>query len=79
LKTALGIAIAFAVGLACRLFAIPSPAPPALTGALLVLAMTLGYAATDRLMQGRARNAAGCAGPTGLTKAGTPRAPGETQ
>lgn len=79
MKTALGIIIAFAVGLACRILAIPSPAPPALTGALLVLAMTLGYAATDRLMAGRARNAAGCAGPTGMTKAGASRTPGETE
>jgi XapX domain-containing protein len=79
MKTALGIIIAFAVGLACRVFAIPSPAPPALTGALLVLAMTLGYAATDRLMEGRAGNEAGCAGPTGRTRAETARTAGDTE
>jgi XapX domain-containing protein len=72
-KAALGIAVAFAVGLACRAFGIPSPAPPALTGALLVLAMTLGYAGADRFMTRRAQHAGSCAGPSGHTAA-----PGET-
>jgi XapX domain-containing protein len=65
MKPALGVLVAFAVGFACRWFDIPSPAPPVLTGALLVLAMTLGYAATDRLLATRAQHAANCAGPTG--------------
>jgi XapX domain-containing protein len=65
MKAALGVLVAFAVGFACRFFGIPSPAPPALTGALLVLAMTVGYAATDRFMTTRARHAGDCAGPTG--------------
>jgi len=63
MKSALGIVIAFALGFGCRYFGIPSPAPPALTGALLVLAMTLGYTATDRIMAARAqrgRNANRC-------------------
>lgn len=78
MKTALGIAVAFAVGFACRAFGIPSPAPPALTGALLVLAMTLGYAGADRFMAGRARHAENCAGPNGRTTTGQTIAPGET-
>lgn len=67
MKAALGMIVAFAVGFACRVFGIPSPAPPALTGALLVLAMTLGYAGADRVMARRARHAANCAGPSGQT------------
>ncbi len=78
MKTALGIAVAFAVGFACRAFGIPSPAPPALTGALLVLAMTLGYAGADRFMAGRARHAENCAGPNGRTAAPGATPPGET-
>ena len=78
MKTVLGIAVAFAVGFACRAFGIPSPAPPALTGALLVLAMTLGYAGADRFMAGRARHAENCAGPSGQTNAPGATPPGET-
>ncbi len=65
MKTALGIAIAFATGFICRAFGIPSPAPPVLTGALLVLAMTIGYAIADRLIATRAANSRNCAGPSG--------------
>jgi XapX domain-containing protein len=72
MKAALGIAVAFAVGLACRVLGIPSPAPPALTGALLVLAMTVGYTITDRLMATRAVHTNNCAGPSGATEPGDP-------
>lgn len=65
MKPLLGILVAFAVGFVCRWFGIPSPAPPVLTGALLVLAMTLGYAATDRLLATRAQHSENCAGPSG--------------
>ncbi|MDA8052475.1 MAG: DUF1427 family protein [Rhodospirillales bacterium] len=65
MKPALGILVAFAVGFACRSFGIPSPAPPALTGALLVLAMTVGYRAADRAIATRAVHSHDCAGPTG--------------
>ncbi|HUN43698.1 MAG TPA: DUF1427 family protein [Acetobacteraceae bacterium] len=65
MKPVLGILVAFAVGFACRWFGIPSPAPPVLTGALLVLAMTLGYTATDKLLATRAKQTDACAGPTG--------------
>lgn len=45
---AAGFALAFAIGFACRLTGIPSPAPPAISGALLVVAMTAGYLLTDQ-------------------------------
>jgi XapX domain-containing protein len=38
-----GLVLGFLIGLACRLLDIPLPAPPKLVGALLVVAMTLGY------------------------------------
>ncbi len=43
-----GFALAFAVGVGCRCFDLPLPAPPRLEGALLVVAMTLGFLAGQR-------------------------------
>ena len=66
MKIALGLILGLAIGVACRLIEIPLPAPPALVGALLVLAMTVGYLVTDRFATGReARHRALCGGPTG--------------
>jgi XapX domain-containing protein len=47
-KVILGLLLGLGIGALCRLLAIPSPAPPVLPGALLVVAMTLGYIAADR-------------------------------
>ena len=49
-KSFIGLLIGFLIGAACRRFDIPSPAPPRLLGALLVVAMTLGYIVTGRLL-----------------------------
>ncbi|MGP1395521.1 MAG: DUF1427 family protein [Inquilinaceae bacterium] len=69
MKVALGLLLALAIGVACRLAAIPLPAPPVLIGALLVLAMTLGYVVTDRLAAHRkATSKPLCGGPSGTTK-----------
>ncbi len=46
----LGLALGLAIGAGCRWFDIPSPSPPRITGALLVLAMTLGYLTTDLVL-----------------------------
>lgn len=46
---AVGIALGLGIGFACRWFDIPSPAPPTLAGAALVVAMTLGYLAAGTL------------------------------
>lgn len=54
LKIILGFAIALGIGAACRYFDIPVPAPPKLVGALLILAVTIGYLGTDMLMADRA-------------------------
>jgi XapX domain-containing protein len=47
-----GLLIAFAIGACCRRFDIPSPAPPRIVGALLVVAMTVGFLLIDRLLAG---------------------------
>ena len=45
LIVAFGLLLAFAIGVGCRMLDIPLPAPPRLQGALLVLAMTVGFLA----------------------------------
>ncbi len=50
IKIATGIVLGLVIGAGCRWLDIPLPAPPKLIGALLVVAMTLGYAATDRFL-----------------------------
>ncbi len=72
LKIAIGLLLGVALGALCRAFGLPSPAPPALAGALLVVSMTLGYLAVGRWCAHReARNGSLCGGPDGSTiKAG---------
>jgi XapX domain-containing protein len=48
MRLILGFVLAFAIGAVCRVARIPSPAPNALVGALLVVAMSVGYIAADR-------------------------------
>ena len=47
MKIVLGLLLA--LGVVCRFVGLPLPAPLALTGALLVLAMSAGYEFVDRL------------------------------
>ena len=55
--TVIGLALGLIVGAGCRFFDIPSPAPPRLIGACLLLAMTLGFVAADQLLpQGHTLN-----------------------
>jgi XapX domain-containing protein len=46
----LGILLGLVIGVGCRLFDVPLPAPPKLVGALLVVAVTLGYVGADALL-----------------------------
>lgn len=46
-----GLVLGLIVGAGCRLFDIPSPAPPRLIGACLLLAMTLGFVTADHVLQ----------------------------
>jgi XapX domain-containing protein len=74
MKILIGVLISFLVGVGCRFFDIPSPSPPVLPGALLVVAMTLGYTVTDRVLKGKDRIATTthlCGGPTGLPASAT--------
>lgn len=70
MRLLLGVIISLVVGIGCRAFDIPVPSPPVLPGALLVVAMTLGYSVTDRYYSRTARIATTshmCGGPTGET------------
>jgi len=47
IKDALSLLLAFGMGVSCRFFDIPVPAPPRLFGALLIIAITAGYLVMD--------------------------------
>lgn len=71
LKIALGLLLGMGIGAACRILGVPCPAPSVMTGALLVVAMTVGYIAMDGWMgRGKAQQAVHCGGPDGSTRAG---------
>ncbi len=46
MKLLIGVVVSFIVGVGCRYFDVPVPSPPLIPGALLVLAMTMGYSST---------------------------------
>ena len=71
MKSMIGIVLAFALGFSCRAFGIPSPAPPLILGALLVMAMTVGYIAVDRWTLSPAKHASDCGVPSGLAASQT--------
>ena len=80
-KLAIGCGLSLVIGASCRWIDIPLPSPPKLQGALLVVAMTLGYLGTDWIIakkvpsKGPATTRALCGGPTGLpTTRNTPSA-----
>jgi XapX domain-containing protein len=71
LRILIGIVLSFVIGAGCRYFDIPAASPPVIPGALIVLAMTLGYTSMDRLLTNRNPKAVAttkdlCGGPTGL-------------
>jgi XapX domain-containing protein len=68
-KFILGILLGLGIGFGCRWFGVPSPAPPVLVGALLVVAMTSGYQLADIFLARKpARHAQSCGGPSGTTQ-----------
>lgn len=70
MKILLGAIVAFLIGSGCRFFDVPVPSPPVLPGALLVVAMTFGYSATDRALTRKTQLSTTkhlCGGPTGMT------------
>jgi XapX domain-containing protein len=46
----IGLVLGLVIGAGCRFFDIPSPAPPRLIGACLLLAMTIGFVVADHLL-----------------------------
>lgn len=50
----IGILLGFVIGAGCRYFDLPLPAPPKLVGALLVVAMTLGFMGANAVLGGAA-------------------------
>ena len=67
MKPLIGLVLAFTLGFACFAFGIPSPAPPLILGALLVMTMTIGYIAVDNWLTVPAKHTPDCGGPSGLT------------
>ncbi len=75
IKVSMGLLLAFLIGAGCRFFDVPIPGPPRLVGALLVLSMTTGYIAVDKLLADNVRVLGKrevtmqeyCGGPTGET------------
>jgi XapX domain-containing protein len=65
MKIAAGFILGLLIGITCRYFDIPAPAPPKLIGALLVVSMTVGYMAADKLLTARSRERSGAS--VGLT------------
>jgi len=69
IKIVIGFVLSFLIGAGCRYFDIPAASPPVLPGALIVLAMTLGYSSMDRALSRKNQAATTkhlCGGPTGL-------------
>jgi XapX domain-containing protein len=66
----IGMTVSFIIGVGCRYFDIPVPSPPVIPGALLVLAMTIGYSAANKLLDRKGDFASTshlCGGPSGLS------------
>ncbi|MBV8052580.1 MAG: DUF1427 family protein [Acidobacteriaceae bacterium] len=55
MKTVIGLALGLLIGIVCRWFDVPVPSPPKLIGALLVVSMTMGYIAADKLLAARSK------------------------
>lgn len=48
-----GLLLGFLIGVGCRWFDLPLPAPPRIVGALLVVFMTLGFLGADTVLDER--------------------------
>ena len=55
LKILLGLLLGLCIGIGCRWFDVPLPAPPNLVGALIIVSITLGYIGTDYLLAQHAK------------------------
>ena len=68
MKLLIGLVLGFSIGALCNIFIVPVPAPPVIEGALLVLAMTIGYQLVDKRMSTKAKSSHQCGGPDGGIK-----------
>ena len=48
--TLIGLGVGLLIGAGCRYFDVPSPAPPRLIGAFMLVAMTLGFVIAGRIL-----------------------------
>jgi XapX domain-containing protein len=48
--TLIGLIVGLLIGAGCRYFDVPSPAPPRLIGALMLVAMTLGFVLAGQIL-----------------------------
>jgi XapX domain-containing protein len=55
MKILLGFMLAFSIGAVCRFVGIPSPAPNAILGSLLVVSMSFGYVSMEQYLH-RSKN-----------------------
>ena len=62
IKSAAGIVLGLLIGAGCRWLDVPVPAPPKFIGAVLVVAMTLGYLGADKLLSPRVVTTAAVSG-----------------
>jgi len=46
----IGLVLGLVIGAGCRFFDLPSPAPPRLIGAFMLLAMTAGYVVAGHIL-----------------------------
>jgi XapX domain-containing protein len=72
MRLVIGLFVSFAVGVGCRYFDIPVGSPAVIPGALLVVAMTMGYSSTNAVLNRRSSLATTshlCGGPTGSLSA----------
>jgi len=70
MKFVIGFIVSFAVGAGCRYFDIPVGSPSVIPGAIIVFAMTAGYAWTNQILNARGKIATTshlCGGPSGQT------------
>jgi len=82
IRIVIGFVLSFVIGAACRYFDIPAASPPVIPGALIVLAMTLGYSSMDRVVARKSNTAITkrfCGGPTGLPVSHTPTSAAESR
>jgi XapX domain-containing protein len=75
MKILLGFLLAFGIGAVCRFAGIPSPAPNAILGSLLVVSMSLGYVTAGRYLHKTGKTTSHLSSPsiTGVAKTENPR------